>query len=115
MGTKTRAIVLSPILAGIFGAILASNANSSQTIIFPSSNEGEKINKPVPDGLLAVMADGAGRAAGVDGEIETKCDQIRGFVRRYGRSRTIEIAKALGHTDLEIEVAQRACRIRGPK
>lgn len=36
------------------------------------------------------------------------CDWARGFVERYGRERTIEIAR-LKHTEAEIEATRRMC------
>lgn len=151
MGTKTRAIALGAMLAGIAGGFLASPAVSAQMLIFSTSNEVEKSivrysctphryergeclptreeargrrycpkslcgdnewypedPKPIPQGLMTVMAEGAARAAGRDGFVEARCAQIRDFYDRYGREHTIEIAR-LRHTDAEIEFWRRTC------
>lgn len=64
--------------------------------------------KPIPEGLMTVMAEGAARAAGRAGFVEARCAQIRDFYDRYGREHTIEIAR-LKHTDAEIEFWRRTC------
>lgn len=113
MGTKGRAILLGAMLTGITGGFLASAANSEQTLIFPTSNEAENHQvttgvRPIPEGLVVLMAEGAARAAGTAGFVEARCAQIRDFYGRYGREHTIEIAR-LRHTDAEIEFWRRTC------
>jgi len=94
MTSKGAAITAAALLAGISGVLAPSNARA-------------EAGHQIPPGLARVMADGAGRAAGVP-EGQSACGWARDFVRRHGRERAVEIAR-LQHSDAEIEAWRRAC------
>lgn len=106
MATKIAIVAAAALLAGISGVMAPSSARI-ETWRPTLAKMNAATPKPLPEPLLGLMAESAGRAAGNTEGIAV-CAWIRDFVRRHGRERAIEIAR-LRHSDAEIAAWHRAC------